>query len=362
MKILTKYIAKQFILYLLLSIAAFTVLILVVDIFDNIGNILKNPVPFNLVIVFFLTKLPYVLFLTLPMAIMLATFVSLGLMGRNLETIAMMSGGIGHGFIIRPVLIMAALLSIVSYLGNEYVVPKSNSYNQYIKDVKIKGKQIGPGVQYRLDKIWVRNGNTIYNIDQFLPQDSTIERITIYMFDDGFQLKKRIIADRAVWRNGRWIFYNVIENEFTGTSSFSTMKYPIRYVSIKETPDDFKIAFEKDAEKMSYRELSVYADNLEKKGYDTTRYRVDMQAKLSYPLVCLIMSLIATPFALMVGRKGGLGTGVVISVGVGYLYWVIFSICVALGHGGNLPPIVAAWTANILFAIAGGYLLLRVRS
>ncbi len=133
------------------------------------------------------------------------------------------------------------------------------------------------------------------------------------MFDDGFQLKKRIIADRAVWKNGRWIFYNVIENDFTGTSSFSTMKYPIRYVSIKETPDDFKIAFEKDAAKMSYRELSMYADNLEKKGYDTTRYRVDMQAKLSYPLACLIMSLIATPFALMVGRKGGLGTGVVIS-------------------------------------------------
>ncbi len=99
-------------------------LFLVVDIFDNIGNIIENPVPLNLVIVFFLTKLPYVLFLTLPMAIMLATFVSLGLMGRNLETIAMMSGGISHGFIIRPVLIMAALLSIMSYLGNEYVVPQ----------------------------------------------------------------------------------------------------------------------------------------------------------------------------------------------------------------------------------------------
>lgn len=362
MKILTKYIVKQFILYLLLSIAAFSVLILIVDIFDNIGNLLKNPVPFDLVVLFFLSKLPYVLFLTLPMAVMLATFISLGLMGRNLETIAMMSGGVSHVFIIRPVLIVAALLSIVSYLGNEYVVPKANSYNQYVKDVKIKKKQIGPGVQYRLDKIWVRNGNTIYNIDRFIPQDSTIEGITIYTFDDGFQLKKRVIAERALWKDGRWVFYNVVENEFAGTSSFSSMKYPIRYLAISETPDDFKIAFEKNAEKMSYRELSIYAANLEKKGYDITRYKVDLQAKLSYPLVCLIMSLIATPFALIVGRKGGLGTGVVITVCIGYLYWVIFSLCVALGHGGTLPPVVAAWAANVLFAIGGGYLLLTIRS
>jgi lipopolysaccharide export system permease protein len=362
MKILTKYIIEEFILYLLLSIAAFIVLFLVVDIFENMGTLIKNPAPFNLIFVFFLTRIPNVLFLTLPMAVMLATFISLGLMGRNLETIAMMSGGVSHLFIIRPILIIAAVLSIVSYFGNEYVVPQSNSYNEYIKHVKIKKEQTSPGAEYRLDKIWVRNGNTIYNIDRFVPQDSTIEGITIYIFDDRFQLEERIIAARAVWKDSRWVFYNVVENEFRGTSSFSTMKYPIRYLSIKETPDDFKIAFEKGTEKMSYRELSIYAKNLEKKGYDTTRYRVDLQAKLSYPLVCLIMSLIATPFALMVGRRGGLGTGVVISVGVGYLYWMIFSICVALGHGGTLPPIVAAWTANVLFAIAGGYLLLTVRS
>lgn len=362
MKILTKYIIKQFLFYLLMSMVAFVALFLIVDIFENMGKLIKNPVSFDLVVIYFLTKIPYVLFLTLPMAVMLSTLISLGLMGRNLEIVAMMSSGVSHVFVIRPVLIIAAVLSLLSYFGNEYVVPQSNSYNQYINDVKIRKKQVGPGAEYRLDKIWVRDDNTIYNIDRFSPQDNTIEGITIYTFDDRFQLKERIVADRAVWKGGRWVFYNVIENDFTGTGSFSTMKYPIRYLAISETPDDFKIAFEKGTEKMSYRELSVYAENLERKGYDTTRYRVDLHAKLAYPLAILIMSLIATPFALMVGRRGGLGTGVVISVIVGYLYWVVFSLCVALGHGGTLPPIIAAWTANVLFAIAGGYLLLTIRS
>ncbi len=362
MKILNKYIIKQYLLHLALTIGAFVMLFLVVDIFENIGTLIENPVSFDIIIVYFVTRIPYMLFLTLPMAVMLATLVSIGLMGRNLELIAMMSSGVSHAFIIRPALIIAALLSLMSYLGNEYIVPQANSYNEYVKEVKIRKKDTSPSAQYRLDKIWVRNENTIYYIDQFMPKDNTIEGITIYTFDDRFQLQERIVAARAVWMNDRWVFYNVIENNFTGTASFTTTKYPIRYLSIKETPDDFKIVFEKGTEKMSYRELKQYIQNLDKNGYDTTRYRVDLQGKITYPLASLILALVATPFALMVGRRGGLAVGVVVAFGASYLYWVIYSLCVALGHGGTLPPIVAAWTANVLFAIAGGYLLLTVRS
>jgi lipopolysaccharide export system permease protein len=260
MKILTKYIVRQFFLHLLLSIGAFVMLFLIVDIFENIGTIIENPVSFDIIVVYFVTKIPYVLFLTLPMAVMLATLVSIGLMGRNLELIAMMSSGVSHMFIIRPALILAAILSIMSYLGNEYVVPQANSYNEYIRKVKIEKKKVSPGAEYRLDKIWVRDENTIYYIDRFMPQDNTIEGITIYTFDDRFQLKERIVAAKAIWKGGRWVFYNVIENDFAGTGSFSTMKYPIRYLSIKETPDDFKIVFEKGTEKcriVSSRRISI---------------------------------------------------------------------------------------------------------
>jgi lipopolysaccharide export system permease protein len=362
MKLLTKYIVKQFLSTLLLSIAAFVALFLIVDIFEVIGIFIDNPVPFGVIVLYFLTKIPYVLFLTLPMAVMLSTLISLGLMGKNLELVAMMSSGVSHTFIIKSVLIMAAGLSLLSYFGNEYIVPRTNSYNEYIRNVKIEKEKVGPGAEYRLDKIWVRNGNTIYNIDRFLPNKNTIEGITIYTFDDNFQLKERVIAQTAVWRSGQWVFYNVVENDFDSSSSFTTVKYPVRFLALKETPDDFKIVFEKSTEKMSYRELSAYIAKLKENGYDTTRYQVDLQGKLSYPLVSLIMALIATPFALRVGRKGGLATGVVISFAVSYLYWVVYSLCISMGHGGTLPPIVAAWTANVLFSIGGVYMLLTVRS
>jgi lipopolysaccharide export system permease protein len=341
---------------------AFVALFLIVDIFEIIGTFIEHPVSFGTIILYFLTRIPYVLFLTLPMAVMLSTLISIGLMARNLEVIAMMSSGISHIFIIRPVLIIAALLSLVSYVGNEYVVPQSNSYNDYILNVKIQGDQPASGAEYQLNKIWVRNEKTIYNIDRFLPGENEIDGITIYRFNDNFGLTERITAEKAVWKDNRWVFYNVVQNDFGGEKAFITTKYPIRYLSIKETPDDFNIIFEKKTEKMSYRELSAYINKLDENGYDTTKYRVDRASKLSYPLVSLIMALIASPFALMVGRKGGLAVGVVVAFGFSYLYWVVYSLCVSLGHGGTIPPILAAWTANILFSMAGVYLFLSVKT
>lgn len=362
MNLITKYIVKQFLSILLISIGAFVALFLIVDIFEVIGTFIDHPTSFGVIVVYFMTKIPYVLFLTLPMAVMLSTLIALGLMGKNLEIVAMMSSGISHVFIIRPVLIIAAVLSLLSYFGNEYVVPPANAYNEYVKNIKISGEKITLSPEYQLNKIWVRDEHSIYNVERFLPKENVIEGITIYTFDDNFRLVERIIAERAVWKDDRWVFYNVVENDFNTSRSFSTNKYPIRYLSIRETPEDFAIVFEKSAEKMSYRELSAYIKKLTENGYDTTRYRVDLQGKLSYPLVSLIMALIATPFALMVGRRGGLAAGVVIAFGFSYLYWMVYSLCISLGHGGTLPPIVAAWAANVLFSAAGGYLFLTVRS
>jgi lipopolysaccharide export system permease protein len=362
MNLLTKYIVKQFISTVLVSIGAFVALFLIVDIFEVVGTFIDHPAPLGTIVLYFMTKIPYVLFLTLPMAVMLSALISIGLMGRNLEIVAMMSSGISHIFIIRPVLIIAAVLSVLSFFGNEYVVTRTNEYNEYIKNVKIMGEKATPSAEYQLNKIWVRDEHRIYNVERFLPQQKIIEGITIYTFDDDFRLTERIIAEKAVWKNGRWVFYNVVENDFTAPGSFSTTKYPIRYLSIQETPESFTIVFEKSSEKMSYRELTAYIKQLESNGYETARYRVDRAAKLSYPLVSLIMALIAAPLALIVGRKGGLAVGVVIAFAMSYLYWMVYSLCVSLGHGGTLPPIVAAWTANILFAAAGGYLFLTVRS
>ncbi len=360
MKILTRYILRQFFAALALSIAAFIALFLIVDIFENVGKFVDNPVPVSIILAYFLSKIPFIIFISLPLSVMLSALVSIGLMGKNLELVAIRTSGLSHLFIVKPLLIVSLIISFVSFFGNEYIVPKSNSLTTYLNQVKIKRNinEIKP--EYQLDKIWVKRGNTIYYINRYHPELEMLEGITIYKFNDNFQLEKRFIAEKGYWKGDDWEFYNVIENDFPAFGPFSTEKYEVLSLGIAETPEDFKIVFKETTENMSYRELSRYIKALKKDGYNASRYTVDLMSKVSYPMVNFIMVLLAIPFAIMVGRRGGIASSVVISFTFAFLYWIVYSTCLSLGHAGTLPPIIAAWTANILFTIAGVYIFLRV--
>ncbi len=112
---------------------------------------------------------------------------------------------------------------------------------------------------------------------------------------------------------------------------------------------------------MNYAELSQYVTELQASGYNVVPYVVALQRKLAFPCVTLIMMLIAVPFAVTTGRRGamyGIGAGIVLAL----VYWVTISLFAAIGSGGLLPPVLAAWAPNLVFGAAAAYLLLTVRT
>jgi lipopolysaccharide export LptBFGC system permease protein LptF len=112
---------------------------------------------------------------------------------------------------------------------------------------------------------------------------------------------------------------------------------------------------------MTYGQLKRYVAQLQAGGYDVMRYMVELQRKIAFPFVTIVMTLLAVPFAVTTGRRGALyGVGVAIVLAIGY--WLMVSVCAAMGAGGLLPPLLAAWTPNILFAAAAAYLMLTVRT
>jgi lipopolysaccharide export system permease protein len=362
MKIISRYVLKQFFTIVFFAISASIVLFLIVDIFEHTGLLLDHPASVSIIVLYFASKIPFMLFLTLPITVMLATLISLGLMGKNLELVAMRTCGISHISIITPILIVAFFISIFAFFGSDYLVPKANRLTEYLEIVKIKKKKQELKPEYMLNKIWLKKGDSIYHLDRFLPNEEMIEGITIYRFDTNFNLTKTIEATYAVWTKKGWAFHNVSEKDF-GSSSLATVnKYDVKYFYLEEKPDDFKVVFENQTEKMSFNQLSNYIKRLSADGYDTTRYRVDLHSKLSFPLANFIMVLIATPFAIMIGRRGGIAFATVVAFAFSFLYWIVYSICLSLGHGGTLPPFIAAWTANILFVVASIYLFLTVRT
>ncbi|MFQ5780043.1 MAG: LptF/LptG family permease, partial [Nitrospiria bacterium] len=113
--------------------------------------------------------------------------------------------------------------------------------------------------------------------------------------------------------------------------------------------------------RMTYQKLRSYINQLKTDGFDATRYQVDLRAKEAFPFVNFMMILLGVPFALKDSRSAGLARGVVVSLGVAFFYWLVFSVTISLGHIGALPPWLAAWSANLLLLTIGIYLVLNIR-
>ena len=182
--------------------------------------------------------------------------------------------------------------------------------------------------------------------------------MSVYEFD-GWQLSKRTFATRAAFREG-WEAEDVWVRGFDGgLSSLSFERFPRRELPL-EPPDYFKTE-RPDAERMNYRQLQAYVGDLRASGFDVVQLAVALHRKLAFPLVVVIMTLLAVPFAVTTGRRGalyGVGVGIVLAL----TYWVIIVVFDAIGSGGQMAAVLAAWAPNILFGATAVYLLLTVRT
>jgi lipopolysaccharide export LptBFGC system permease protein LptF len=112
------------------------------------------------------------------------------------------------------------------------------------------------------------------------------------------------------------------------------------------------------SQEMNFGQLRSYINDLRQSGFDTMRLRVALWHKLAYPLIAIVMAVLAIPFALSMGRRGSL-TAIAVAIGVALTYWVVNGLFEAMGNVNYLPAVLAAWSSDVLFALVGGYLLLR---
>jgi lipopolysaccharide export system permease protein len=355
-RILSRYIAREFLKFLSLWIVCFFIIFSVVDLFERINKIIVHKAPLYLILeYFFYTIFPF-LSLALPFATLLAALITLGVLARNNEVVAMKAHGISTYRIILPLVILATSVTAFILLCNETIVPYSVRKASYVWSIKIK--QDEERVFFKRNKIWYRGENIIYNIRFLEPKKDTLRGVSIYRFDGAFNLHQRIDARRAQWNGVGWTFYEVAIRDFLHGGEVATKNYDKRDIALRETPEDFKKGV-KDPTEMTYRELKAYVEELRTEGYNPTRYVVDLHHKVSFPFLTLIMVLIGSPLALAAGhgRGGGIAQGVGLSIVIAFVYWVTFAISVAMGHSGTLPPFIAAWAPNIFFALIGGFIL-----
>jgi len=359
--ILDDYVLRDFLLYLFMIGGAFVTLLLVFTLFELLGDIMRNGVSPLTVGAYLLNVTPYFLYFPIaPMSMLLAVLVTFGLLQRSNEITAMKATGISLYRVVIPVFLSAAVVAGVLFASDQLYLPYTNKRQDELRN-RIKGKP--PQTYLRPDRKWIfGQNNDIYYYQLFDPDRDTFGGITVFQFDPKtFQITHRITAERAHWSDpmGRWVYEQGWERSLNGSAIDNYRRFDATtFPQLTEVPSYFKKEIKQSSE-MSYDELSRYIRDLEQSGFDVVRLRVQLHKKIAYPLITLVMAVLAVPFALSAGKRGAL-TGVATAIGIGVFYWTISGLFEAMGNLSQLPPSVAAWSPNLVFGFLGGYLILRM--
>ena len=359
MSILNRYIAAAWLRLLALCLGSFVSVYLVLDMMDKIPRFVRSGAAARDMVIFFVCKLPEMVGQTASFSILMATLLTLGLFSRNSEIIAMRSCGISLLRISLPMLALGLAASLLLLVNAELVVPHSYARMEYIERVVIK-KQ-GENAVFKRNNIWFRSGAMIVQARLFEPGEKTLKSVIIWTIDPSMNPLARIDAESAEFSNGRWTLKKVVTKDFIPGAGFTMRTAPSMEIALNLKIDDLKV-LDNNADNLSYGKLKEYADNLRRAGYHAFRYLTMMHAKLSAPFAAFVMVVLGIPFALRSSRSGGIALGIGASIAIGFAYFVVNAVLLSYGRSGVLPPVVAAWGANLLFVMGGVWLAMTAKN
>ena len=362
-RLLDAYVVREFFGMFLLVLASFVLLMLVFTFFELVGDILRNHIALGTVGDYLFNLAPSMVYAITPLAVLIAVLVTFGVLNRNSEIVAMKATGISLYRLVIPVVSISTALALCLFLFDNYYLPTANRRQEALRST-IKGRP--PQTFLHPEEKWIfgqqhpGEPGRIFYYQFFDTDDNAFGNLSIFEFDPStFSISRRIFASRVTWddRTDSWGFVNGWVRDINGNNSQFKEFSSTSFAEIHEDPGYFKKE-NLQSQEMNFAQLDSYIRDLRQSGFDTMRLRVALWHKLSYPLIAIIMAVLAIPFALSMGRRGSL-TGIAVAIAVALAYWVVDGLFNAMGDVNYLPAALAAWSPDILFGLAGGYLLLR---
>src|SRR5262250_1485953 len=356
--IIDRYLIREYLTLMGIGLAVTATLFMVVDLVQTLDRYLRLKPPLAYIVEHFLYRLPAALHESLPVVTLVATLFLFLALGRYHELTALKAAGVSLYRVSAPILALGLAISIAAGLFQEIVLPVLNERGDEVDRVKIRGE--APRHLRLRQHLWVRHGDSrFYRVELLNPGTNDMYGVTILELERDFRLVERLDARWAHWTATGWELsdgaYRTVRADDVQTIPFSRTA-----IDLEEGIEDF-VRIEKPVSSMGFRELKDYTAQLKSAGFEIRKYLVELYSKLSFPLVNLVMVLVAIPFALQSPRGGRLfGIGLAIAIMAGYL--VVHYTALALARADLLPPLIAAWTANVIFMGIGVSLLLRART
>jgi len=353
------YLLRRFFYYFALLMLAFVFLYETFTLFELLDDIYRRKVPFLIVVDYFGYLAPYLIYIFFPLGALVAVLVTLGVMSKNNEIVAIKASGTSLYRLAVPLLLAGLTLAGMMILLDDTYLPYANQRQDELRN-QIKGK---PPQTYMRPQRWIfGENNKIYNYDLFDPKQNLFGGLSVLEIDPGtFQVKRRIFATRARWSEtqGTWVLESGWMRDFAdGAITHYEQFAAAAPAELTEPPSYFNRQV-LQAFQMSLPELASYIEGLRRAGFDVATLTVQWHKKLAYPMMAAVSMLLAIPFAFLVGARGALG-GVALGVGIGVVYWAMAALLEAMGGVGQLPPLLAGWSPDIIFLFLGMYFFFKM--
>jgi len=355
------YLFEQFSYYLLVLLAVFVLIFDAFTLFDLLGDITRNHIGVLTVLNYFRYLVPLMVYQLAPLATLVATLVTLAILAKNNEVIALKASGISMYRLVLPLLLCSCLVAGGMFLLDDTFLPYANQRQDALRD-QIKGKPAQTYLQPARQWIFGENSK-IYNYELFDPDRQLFGGLNVFELDPAtFQIRRRIYATRATWEpsesawvlTGGWVRDFDPDGHVLRYEPFTATSLP----ELTEPPSYFRREV-RQYYQMNWRQLGQYIASLRQAGFDTARLSVQWQKKFAFPLIAAIIVFLSAPFAFLTGTRGAIG-GLAVAVGIGVVYWATSALFEAMGSVGQLPPLLAGWAPDAIFGFLGVYFFLRM--
>lgn len=359
--LLDVYLLRQFFYFFLVLLAAFVLIFDAFTLFDLLADIARNHIGWMTVLNYFRYLIPLMVYQLAPLATLVATLVTLAVLAKNNEVIALKASGISLYRVVLPLLIAGCLISVGMFLLDDTFLPYANQRQDALRN-EIKGRPAQTYIEPAHQWIFGENAK-IYNYELFDSDRQLFGGLSVFELDPAtFQIRRRVFATRAAWdpTQNTWVLTGGWVRDFDADGRVAKYQ-PFKATSLPELiePPGYFRREVRQYYQMNWRQLGEYIASLRQAGFDTARLAVQWHRKFAFPLIAAVIVFLSAPFAFLVGTRGAIG-GLALAVGVGIAYWATAALFEAMGSLGQLPPLISAWAPDAIFGFLGVYFLLKM--
>ncbi len=359
--VLKWYTLKTFLSFYLVSVGGFVGLFLIGDFFERVDEFISKNTPLVDILLYYVYKVPFVLFYMAPQSVLLATVLAISSLSKTNEIIAMKACGVSITRITLPLIGVSLIIALLVIANSEFISPTTSQRMNHIFYVEVRKGTSFKNIES--SKIWYKSKTgAIWNIEDYNPNNLTLDTISIYMTTNNNQgITQRIDAKKAAWVNEQWEFMDGTVRTFGPDGLTKTDFFEKKSFILPEIPANF-ITYRRRPEEMSLRYMYEEIEKQQLEGKDVTQKWLDLHYRLSYPFIGVVLVLIGIPLSLRSSRQGGLLFSVAVNLAIGVSFSFFYAMCVSMGRGGTFDPVFATWGPIVLFTAIGFYLLLTIDS